>query len=509
VRTNLPVTNREYEYEGGRFIITKTDLKGRITYANSAFIDISGFTADELIGVSHNLVRHPDMPPAAFEDLWNTVKKGRPWRGLVKNRRKNGDHYWVEANVNPIWENDRIVGYVSLRTKPSRAQVEGAEALYRRMREGQAKGIALDQGRIVRTGLVGWISGLARMNLRNRLSLGCFFAMLGVAGLGGELVSQSIQTGSDGTVWYAALAAATLALMGWSHWFVSRRILGRMRQAVRACHSISGGNVGFTRIDGYHDEVSRLMHSIHTMSGNIASVINNIQDAMEVMTQASDQVAATAQALSHASSEQAAGVEETSASVEEMTASITLTSTNAKEADARAEQAAKEATTGGRAVNETVAAMRQIAEKVRIVDDIAYQTNLLALNAAIEAARAGESGRGFSVVATEVRKLAERSQMSAKEIEQLASSSVQLAGRAERMLDDMLPSIKQTSELVQEIALASADQSCGADQINMAMAQLNQTTQQNAAASEELAATAESMGSQARELDQLLRFFSA
>jgi methyl-accepting chemotaxis protein len=192
-----------------------------------------------------------------------------------------------------------------------------------------------------------------------------------------------------------------------------------------------------------------------------------------------------------------------------MTASITLTSTNAKEADARAEQAAKEATTGGRAVNETVAAMRQIAEKVRIVDDIAYQTNLLALNAAIEAARAGESGRGFSVVATEVRKLAERSQMSAKEIEQLASSSVQLAGRAERMLDDMLPSIKQTSELVQEIALASADQSCGADQINMAMAQLNQTTQQNAAASEELAATAESMGSQARELDQLLRFFSA
>ena len=122
----MPVTHREYDYADGQFIVTKTDLKGRITYANPTFVEISGFTAEELIGASHNIVRHPDMPPVAFADLWKTIKAGKPWRGLVMNRRKNGDHYWVEANVNPLWENGQMVGYVSLRTKPTRAQITAA-----------------------------------------------------------------------------------------------------------------------------------------------------------------------------------------------------------------------------------------------------------------------------------------------------------------------------------------------------------------------------------------------
>ena len=190
-----------------------------------------------------------------------------------------------------------------------------------------------------------------------------------------------------------------------------------------------------------------------------------------------------------------------------MSASITQNSDNAKVTDGMASKASKEASEGGQAVAQTVTAMKQIAAKIGIIDDIAYQTNLLALNAAIEAARAGEHGKGFAVVAAEVRKLAERSQVAAQEIGELASSSVKMAEKAGKLLDEMVPSIRKTSDLVQEIAAASQEQSSGVGQINGAMGQLNQATQQNASASEELAATAEEMGGQANQLQQLMAFF--
>jgi methyl-accepting chemotaxis protein len=200
-------------------------------------------------------------------------------------------------------------------------------------------------------------------------------------------------------------------------------------------------------------------------------------------------------------------VEETTASIEEMTASISQNTENAKVTDSMAGKASKQATEGGQAVGSTVEAMKKIAGKIGIVDDIAYQTNLLALNAAIEAARAGEHGKGFAVVAAEVRKLAERSQIAAQEIGELAGSSVSLAEKAGKLLDEMVPSINKTSELVQEIAAASSEQSSGVAQINSAMGQLNQTTQQNASASEELAATAEEMSSQTEQLQSVMTFF--
>ena len=188
-------------------------------------------------------------------------------------------------------------------------------------------------------------------------------------------------------------------------------------------------------------------------------------------------------------------------------ASISQNTENAKVTDGMAAKAAKEAAEGGEAVNSTVVAMKQIADKIGIIDDIAYQTNLLALNAAIVAARAGEHGKGFAVVAAEVRKLAERSQVAAQEIGELAGSSVKMAEKAGKLLDEMVPSIKKTSDLVQEIAAASQEQTAGVGQINGAMGQLNQATQQNASASEELAATAEEMGGQAGQLQDLMSFF--
>ena len=268
------------------------------------------------------------------------------------------------------------------------------------------------------------------------------------------------------------------------------------------------GDLTYRIARDYSGLFGKVKESGNQTAEQLTRVIGEVRAAADALTGAANQVSATAQSLSQAASEQAASVEETTASIDVMSASISQNSDNARVTDGMATKTSKEAVDGGGAVSQTVTAMKQIASKIGIVDDIAYQTNLLALNAAIEAARAGEHGKGFAVVAAEVRKLAERSQEAAKEIGDLASNSVHTAERAGKLLDEIVPSIQKTSELVQEIAAASAEQSESVTQIGGAMGQLSKATQQNASASEELAATSEELSGQAQQLQESIAFFN-
>ena len=320
-------------------------------------------------------------------------------------------------------------------------------------------------------------------------------------GVEAEVLAQQTRT----LVLVTFLAALSLAVL--AAWIVTRSITRPIGEALEVASRIAEGDLtASVKVDST-DEVGQLLSAMQAMTDKLAQIITEVRTSADSLSGAAGQISATSQSLSQASSEQAASVEETSASMEEMSSSVTQNAENAKVTDGMAIKAAREANEGGAAVGQTVHAMKQIAGKIGIIDDIAYQTNLLALNAAIEAARAGEHGKGFAVVAAEVRKLAERSQVAAQEIGELAGGSVELAEKAGKLLDEIVPSIQKTSELVQEIAAASTEQSGGVGQINTALGQLSQLTQQNASASEELAATAEEMSGQAEQLQQLMAFF--
>ncbi|MGE5450528.1 MAG: methyl-accepting chemotaxis protein [Acidobacteriota bacterium] len=327
----------------------------------------------------------------------------------------------------------------------------------------------------------------------------------------GELMEQSSLEASQQYIEARStmqmLAATAIVLAVAVAIWITRSITMPLSNAVNVANRLAEGDLTMDVVVRSKDETGQLLQSMRDMVNKLSSVVEEVNSNAESLSSASEEVSATAQSLSQAASEQAAGVEECSASIEQMAASIEQNSHNAKITDGMATQSASDSINGGEAVKATVEAMKQIAEKIGIIDDIAYQTNLLALNAAIEAARAGEHGKGFAVVAEEVRKLAERSQEAAQEIGEVADRSVEQADQAGKLLGQMVPNIQKTSNLVQEIAAASLEQSTGVGQINAAIGSLSQATQQNASSSEELAATAEELSSQAQQLQHAMTFF--
>ncbi len=301
-----------------------------------------------------------------------------------------------------------------------------------------------------------------------------------------------------------AVLAAAAGFLFWRS--IMRQLGGEPSQIAEIAERIAQGDLAW-RVDSGRKVNTGALLAMTNMSEKLSQVIGEVRSGADALSSAAEQVSSTSQNLSQGTSEQAASVEETTASLEQMSASITQNAENARQTEQMATGGAKDAEQSGSSVTETVQAMKDIAERISIIEEIAYQTNLLALNAAIEAARAGEHGKGFAVVATEVRKLAERSQKAAGEISNLASHSVKIAERSGQLLLALVPAIRKTADLVQEVAAASQEQSGGVAQINKAMANVDQVTQRNAAASEELASTAEEMNAQAGSLQQLMAIF--
>jgi aerotaxis receptor len=424
MKTNLPVTQIEVPFPKGRYIVSRTDLKGITTYANDTFVETSGFSRDELIGKNHNVVRHPDMLPGAFAWLWDTLKEGRPWRGIVKNRCKNGDYYWVDALVVPVLKNNEAIGYMSVRTEPSREQIANAEALYQKLKEGKAK--IPKPSAWMRIPLKVKLSGFVLWLIAAQL-IGVLVQFMGPSmGLSADTVALALQllgvSGVVAGVWLLAIQSQMMTIIN--------RIIGRLDHIAQGDLT---DPIPLHRVD----ELGRLNDSLVTMQTHLKAMLAEIAEAAELVGTDADILTAEMNETRKATDIQSGAVNRIAAAVEQLVASVDEIAESAQQASQAVEAShglldeaslrMSESQTASQNVVTTVSdagqTMSELFQSITAIDrvsqvirGIAEQTNLLALNAAIEAARAGESGRGFAVVADEVRKLAENSSKQTSEI---------------------------------------------------------------------------------------------
>jgi len=515
MRRNLPVTQHNHDFPDDATLLSVTDAQSHITYANAAFIAISGFDRSELIGQPHNLVRHPDMPAQAFADMWATLKAGQSWTALVKNRRKNGDHYWVRANAAPVVRQGRLMGYMSVRTKPQASEIAAAEALYRDFREGRAGRRAFHKGLVVRTGLWAWTSAPQTLPARWRIRL-ALLPIPCVLGLAANLA------GAEREAWTliaGSAVAITLAAAFWLESQLARPLQQVLKQALAVAAGSPGQGLHINRVD----EIGMIQRAVNQAGLNLRSLVDDVSAQATGVSTASAEIAQGNNDLSTRTEQTASNLQQTAASIEELTATVKTNADTAGQATQLAAAATTAATRGGEVVsrvvgtmNDITASSKRIHDIIGVIDGIAFQTNILALNAAVEAARAGEQGRGFAVVAAEVRTLAQRSAQAAREIKSLIGDSVQkvesgsrLANDAGQTMGDIVNQVRRVSDLITEISHATIEQSSGIGQVNVAVGHLDQMTQQNAALVEQSAAAAEGLKSQATRLTEAIGVFKS
>lgn len=513
MRNNQPVTQKEFELVPGAVLVSRTDAKGRILNGNEAFYISSGFSKEEIVGEPHNIIRHPDMPSEAFRDLWNTLKSGRPWSGLVKNRRKNGDHYWVRANANPGSDG----GYRSVRVTAAREEIKAADALYAKIKNDHE--IILHEGAVFRKGIrTRLILLLKRISLSHRLYLlaGVVPAFLGAISvlawdgmaqshaqfqaIQAEIISPTVslndirkfeeikyresehEFGEFKTelITVALLGSALISLLIVTTFL---RIKNGLAVAQTAAKAISEGNLVCAIPSEGYDEIGCLIAQITIMRNNLQELIGDLKTGLEKLSALASDLHTVASESNLVAASQSESSSSIAAAVEQLSVSIDQVENHAGDANQLAKNSLSKASDSTRvieniaietkivasAVQDTASGMRELERIsdeiygiVNVISEVADQTNLLALNAAIEAARAGEQGRGFAVVADEVRKLAEKTKASNKEIHSMITN-IQSASRdaAESMggsVERVNAGVKLSADAVDSMATIRGDQ---------------------------------------------------
>ncbi|RUP30372.1 MAG: PAS domain-containing methyl-accepting chemotaxis protein [Curvibacter sp.] len=515
MKINLPVTGQEHGFAADATLMSVTDGQSHLIYANAAFLNVSGFERDEIMGQAHNIVRHPDMPSEAFEDMWATLKSGLSWSALVKNRRKDGDHYWVRANATPLLRDGVQVGYMSVRTKPTREEVQHAERMYRAFREGRAGALRFHRGLVVRSGWQAWGSLLQRLSVAGRIHLGLSLLALALGAAALRVFGMD-----DPLAWRFALACAggcaVLSL------FLDRTIAAPLRSVLVQALRVAAGHPAQVTDLNRIDEVGMILRAVNQAGLNLRSLVDDVGGQISGLRAVSSEITQGNDDLHDRTRQSNAKLDETASSMEQMTGSVASNADSARQAAHLAEAASAAATQGRNVISQVTQTMggisdasQRIGDIIGVIDGIAFQTNILALNAAIEAAHAGEQGRGFAVVAGEVRSLAQRSALAAKEIAKLIQDSAQqvergtrLVGEAGQSMDGIVEQVDQVTDLIRDISIATREQSQGIGGVNHAIGELDQMTQQNAALVAQSANAAARLKAQAGSLHEAISVFS-
>ncbi|MBP9905173.1 MAG: PAS domain-containing protein [Rhodoferax sp.] len=519
MKVNLPVSQHEHELPDDAILVSTTDLSGHITHCNQGFVDASGFDFDELLGQPHDVVRHPDMPSEAFKDMWSTIGHGRPWSGIVKNRRKNGDHYWVQANVTPVMENNKPKAYMSVRLKARREQVDAAQALYARIAEQRQSGrhtFRLHAGNVRPLGWRDTFGKLHRLTLNHRIGIGLVLILLLtlLPGWWFDTLDTPMRLGLQfgGGILGAAL------FVGW----FSAQVTTPLKSANALASQLAGCNLNGQYSYDTTSPLGTLMRGLWLTNLNMRAIVADVRSEVAGVRHAADDLLQGSLELAGRTDAQADEVERTSASVMQIASIVRETADTAQSLASLSSEASSGAAEGALSIGQVSDSMhriesssKRVTDIIDVIEQLAFQTNLLALNAAVEAAHAGEDGRGFAVVASEVRALAHRSSKAATQIrEMIQASSLQVTEGTQNVdaaadtIHVAVEKVHLVTERLGTITLATREESAGVKQISDAMCVLDEVTRQNASLVQQSSEACQALAERANNLQRVVTVFS-